>query len=166
MTKITAICGGTLIHPSGAQSRGDILIADDRIAAIGTISIPTDADLIDATGALVAPGMVDLGVFAVDKPAFIAGGITRIALMPDASPPLDNPGLVQRSALAAKPDLWVHPLGAATRGLAGLELTEYALMAKAGAKAIATVDCRFRRDAPRARLCSLAWAYRHCPCRR
>jgi dihydroorotase len=58
--------------------------------------------------------------------------------MPDQSPPLDDPGLVQRAALAAKPDLWVHPLGAATKGLTGAELAEYALMAKAGAKAIAT----------------------------
>ena len=138
MSRIMAIKGGTLINPRGDSGGGDILITDDRIAAIGTISIPHDAEIIDANGAYVAPGIVDLGVFAVDKPAFIAGGITRIALMPDSSPPLDNPGLVQRSALAAKPDLWVHPLGAATRGLAGLELTEYALMAKAGAKAIAT----------------------------
>jgi dihydroorotase len=86
----------------------------------------------------VAPGIVDLGTFSVDKAACIAGGITRIALMPDQSPPLDDPGLVQRAALAAKPDLWVHPLGAATKALAGHELAEYALMAKAGAKAIAT----------------------------
>lgn len=138
MSRIMAIRGGTLVDPNGITSTGDILITDDRIAAIGTVSIPRDAQIVNASGAYVAPGIVDLGVFAVDKPAFIAGGITRIALMPDASPPLDNPGLVQRSALAAKPDLWVHPLGAATRGLAGLELTEYALMAKAGAKAIAT----------------------------
>lgn len=138
MSRVTVVRGGTLVHPDGASVIGDILITDDRIAATGAVSIPHDAHIINASSAYVAPGIVDLGVFAVDKPAFIAGGITRIALMPDAAPPLDNPGLVQRSALAAKPDLWVHPLGAATRGLAGVELTEYALMAKAGAKAIAT----------------------------
>jgi dihydroorotase len=87
---------------------------------------------------MLAPGIVDLGVFKVDRAACIAGGITRVALMPDQRPPLDDPGLVQRAALAAKPDLWVHPLAAATRGLAGLELGEYALMARAGARAIAT----------------------------
>jgi dihydroorotase len=123
---------------NAANIDGTLQIAGDRIASMGNDPTPADADILDAKGAHVAPGIVDLGVFAVDKPAFIAGGITRIALMPDASPPLDNPGLVQRSALAAKPDLWVHPLGAATRGLAGAELTEYALMAKAGAKAVAT----------------------------
>ncbi|MFM9853263.1 MAG: dihydroorotase [Sphingomonadaceae bacterium] len=122
---------------NAANIAGALLVNGDRIAGV-CAAPPADAEILDAKGAYVAPGIVDLGVFAVDKPAFIAGGITRIALMPDASPPIDNPGLVQRSALAAKPDLWVHPMGAATRGLAGAELTEYALMAKAGAKAIAT----------------------------
>jgi dihydroorotase len=122
---------------NAANITGTLLIEGDRISGLSAVPAP-DAEILDAKGAHVAPGILDLGVFAVDKPAFIAGGITRIALMPDANPPIDNPGLVQRSALAAKPDLWVHPLGAATRGLAGAELTEYALMAKAGAKAIAT----------------------------
>lgn len=131
MTRKAAI---TNVH---GQS-GAILIEDDRIADINASHIPEDAQVIDAKGAHVRPGIVDLGVFAVDKKACIAGGITRIALMPDQPRPLDDPGLVQRSALAAKPDLWVHPLAAATRALEGRELAEFALMAKAGAKAIAT----------------------------
>jgi dihydroorotase len=115
-----------------------ILIEGDRIAATDLIAVPGDADLFDAKGAHIAPGIVDLGVFAVDKKACIAGGITRIALMPDQSSVLDDLGLVQRSALAAKPDLWVHPLAAATRGLMGKDLAEYAMMRKAGARAVST----------------------------
>ncbi len=132
MTRLSAITNARLIDAKGERT-GKLSIAGDRIgpATVG-------GETLDAAGKCVAPGIVDLGTFAVDKRACIAGGITRIALMPDQSPPLDDPGLVQRSALAAKPDLWVHPLGAATKGLAGLELAEYALMAKAGAKAIAT----------------------------
>jgi dihydroorotase len=130
MTRFLAIT-----NVSGVQ--GCILIEGDKIAGMG-VDIPEGAERIDAMGAHVAPGIVDLGVFAVDKKACIAGGITRVALMPDQSRPLDDPGLVQRSALAAKPDLWVHPIAAATRGLEGRELAEYALMAKAGAKAVAT----------------------------
>ena len=121
-----------------ANIDGAILIEVDRIARIGQDSLPADIVRIDAKGAHIAPGIVDLGVFAVDKAACIAGGITRVALMPDQSPVLDDPGIVQRSALAAKPDLWVHPLAAATRGLQGRELAEYAMMARAGAKAVAT----------------------------
>jgi dihydroorotase len=137
MTRSLAITGGTLVL-ADRTTRGDLLIQGDTIAAIGTIDIPADAEIIDATGLHVAPGIVDFGVFNVDKRACIAGGITRIALMPDINPPLDDPGLVQRAALAAKPDLWVHPLAAATKGLLGKELAEYGLMRKAGAKAVST----------------------------
>ena len=52
-------------------------------------------------------------------PAFTAGGITRAVLMPDQSPPLDHAALVQRAAAAGKPDVWIHPLAAATKGLKG-----------------------------------------------
>ncbi len=121
-----------------ANMAASLLIDRDKIVSIGG-DIQTDkAEQIDAKGAYVGPGIVDLGVFAVDKAACIAGGITRVALMPDQFPTLDDPGPVQRAALAAKPDLWVHPLAAATRGLAGKELAEFALMKRAGAKAIAT----------------------------
>ena len=130
MSRVLAIT-----HAKGIA--GALVIKGDLIAGIGG-AVPDGAEVLDAKGAMIAPGIVDLAVFAVDKRACIAGGITRIALMPDLTPPLDDPGLVQRAALAAKPDLWVHPLAAATRGLAGTELAEYALMQRAGAKAVAT----------------------------
>ena len=131
------IKGGTLIL-ADRVARGDLLIDGDAIAAVGTVDGPSHAETLDATGLHIAPGIVDLGVFAVDKRACIAGGITRIGLMPDLSPPLDDSGLVQRAALAAKPDLWVHPIAAATKGLRGEELAEMGLMRKAGAKAVST----------------------------
>lgn len=137
MTRALVIAGGTLVL-ADRTLRGDLLIRGDTIAALGAIDAPADAEIIDASGLHVAPGIIDFGVFNVDKRACIAGGITRIALMPDLTPPLDDPGLVQRAALAAKPDLWVHPLAAATKGLLGAELAEYGLMRKAGAKAVAT----------------------------
>ncbi len=132
MTQHIAIINACLL--GGGTS---LLIEGDRIAGLD-LPIPNGAKIIDAKGAHVAPGIVDLGVFSVDKRACIAGGITRIALMPDQTPVLDEPGIVQRAALAAKPDLWVHPLAAATRGLNGKELGEYAMMRKTGAKAVAT----------------------------
>lgn len=126
--------GGKLIDAHSERS-GDLFVAKGNFAA----AVANDSDeVIDASGLVVLPGIVDLGVFAVERGASAAGGITRVALMPDQSPVLDDPGPVQRAALAAKPALWVHPIGAATRGLRGLELAEYALMARAGAKAVAT----------------------------
>lgn len=109
------------------------------IDAIGADVAPQDGDaVVDARGRLLAPGLVDLGVFAVDKPAFHFGGITRAALMPDQSPPLDLPSRVGFIAKSGKPNLWVHPLAAATRALEGQELAELALMQDAGARGIAT----------------------------
>ncbi|ARS26036.1 dihydroorotase [Sphingomonas sp. KC8] len=135
--KPLAIVNGRLVDPAGTVTVGGVLIRDRVIAAIGAIE-PGDADVIDAKGALIAPGIVDVGGFAIDLPAFMAGGITRAALMPDQSPPLDEPALVQRAAAAGKPDVWIHPIAAATRGLAGEELAEIGLMRAAGACAIAT----------------------------
>ena len=133
------IINAFLQTPGGATVRGALRTKQDRIAAIGPDVMPLQGDRIfDAKGKLVAPGIVDLGVFAVDKPAFHFGGITRAALMPDQKPPLDHPARVRFAAQSGKPGLWVHPLAAATRGLEGTELAELALMRDAGARAVST----------------------------
>ena len=132
------ITGGRLVVPNGAPLPGAIRLAQGRIVALGSIGPEPGDTVIDAAGQLITPGLVDLGVFAVDKPAFHFGGITRAALMPDQAPPLDHPARVRFAALSGKPDLWIHPLAAATRGLHGVELAELALMREAGARAVAT----------------------------
>lgn len=118
-----------------------VLVTGGRIAALDPAKVPDDAQTVDAKGHWLAPGIIDLGVFATDKPAFHFGGITRAALMPDAGP-LDNPGLVERAAKGGKPDLWVHPIAAATKALEGRELAEIGLMKGAGARAVATGRAR------------------------
>ena len=131
------ITGARLVLPGGVRE-GALRLAGGRIDAVGDIA-PQDGDeTVDARGMLAAPGLVDLGVFAVDKPAFHFGGITRAALMPDQSPPLDLPSRVAHVSKSGKPDFWVHPLAAATRGLEGEALAEIALMREAGARGIAT----------------------------
>ncbi len=114
-----------------------LLVEHGRIAALNPSDTPVGAETVDARGQWLAPGIVDLGVFATDKPAFHFGGITRAALMPDSGP-LDGAGLVERAAKGGKPDLWVHPIAAATKGLEGKELAEIGLMKQAGARAVAT----------------------------
>lgn len=118
-----------------------LLVERGRIAALNPLETPGGAETVDARGQWLAPGIIDLGVFATDKPAFHFGGITRAALMPDSGP-LDGAGLVERAAKGGKPDLWVHPLAAATKGLAGQELAEIGLMKQAGARAVATGRAR------------------------
>jgi dihydroorotase len=134
-----AILDAEVVDPvAGTMRRGGVLVQDRRIAAIGAFAVPDGATVIDARRAVCAPGIVDFGSFAIDLPAFTAGGITRAALMPDQSPPLDQAALVQRAAAAGKPDVWIHPIAAATRGLDGAELAEIGLMQTAGACAVAT----------------------------
>jgi dihydroorotase len=132
-----AITNGKVVSADGVRD-ADVLVRDRMIAAIGGFDIPPDATTIDARGMLVAPGIVDIGTFAIDFPAFAAGGITRAGLMPDQSPPLDNAALVQRAGQAGKPHVWISPIAAATRGLDGVELAELGLMKTAGATAVAT----------------------------
>ena len=123
---------------AGEVVTGGLLVRDGVIEAIGAVDVPADAEMHDLGGRLLAPAIIDLGVFAVDLAACHAGGIVRIGLMPDQSPVLDDPGIVQRAALIGRPDLWIHPIAAATRGLAGRDLAEMAINRDAGARAIGT----------------------------
>jgi dihydroorotase len=123
-----------LVCPEGGERDGELYVADHHIAA----QAPDEAEIIDCGGKLLAPALTDLGVFAMDKAACRAGGIARIGLMPDQSPVLDGPGIVQRAADMGKPELWVHPIAAATRELEGSDLAEFAINAEAGARAIST----------------------------
>jgi dihydroorotase len=116
---------------------GALLVRDGVIAAIGDAG-DVAAERIDCRGKLLAPAIIDLGVFKVDREACRRGGIVRVALMPDGDPPLDDPGVVQRAALIGKPDLWIHPIAAATRTLAGRDLAEMAFCRAAGARAVGT----------------------------
>ena len=131
-----------LVCPDGGERQGSLLVDGESIVAAGTVEAPTDAERVDCGGKVLAPAIVDLGVFSVDKAACTAGGIARVALMPDQAPILDDPGIIRRAALIGKPELWVHPLAAATQGLGGSELAEMAINASAGALAVATGRCR------------------------
>lgn len=127
-----------LVCPTSGERDGALVVREGRIAAVGTIDLPSGADIVDGKRLILAPALIDLAVFTVDVPACHAGGIVRIGLMPDQSPVLDDPGVVQRAALIGRPDLWIHPIAAATRGLAGEELAEMAINRAAGARAVGT----------------------------
>jgi dihydroorotase len=132
-----AITHGRVVTADGIVE-GGVFVRDGRIAALGGFHPPEGATIIDARGRLIAPGLIDVGVFAIDLPACAAGGITRAVLMPDRAQPIDTVALVQHAAAAGKPKVWVHPLAAATRGLAGAELAEIGLMRDGGACGVAT----------------------------
>ncbi|OYU14039.1 MAG: dihydroorotase [Alphaproteobacteria bacterium PA4] len=138
---MTPLCitGARVIDPAtGHDGIANVLLRDRLIAGVGDAPPPADVEVIDATGLVLAPGLIDTGVFRADAAACHVGGITRVVLMPDQSPPLDDPAVIAFAQAMGKPDVWVHPLVAATRGLAGQELAEIGLGQAAGAVGVAT----------------------------
>ena len=136
MSGINILNGALLLPGKTDPEKGHLHVTADRIESVGKAD--PHGETLDATGLIVAPGIIDLGVFATDKPAFRFGGITRAALMPDQSPAHDDPATIRFAGRKGKPEFWVHPLAAATKGLDGQHMAEIALMKNAGARGVAT----------------------------
>ncbi len=138
-----------LIDPaSGLDSLGALLIENGRIASV-TGAAADGAEKLDACGQCLAPGLIDMRA-ALGEPgaehretiasaalAAAAGGITTICALPDTQPVLDDPALVEFIARRgeATGSLTILPYAAATRGLKGMELSEFGLLREAGAVA-------------------------------
>jgi len=142
------IKNGRLIDPAhGIDKVTDLFIADGKVQAIGAAPDGFAADTtLDATGLVVAPGLVDLSArlrepgyeykatLESEMRAAVQGGVTTLVCPPDTDPVLDEPGLVEMLKHRARNlDLaHVHPLGALTMGLKGEALTEMAELTEAG----------------------------------
>jgi len=139
---------GRVIDPaSGRDEMADVAIAAGRIVGIGRPATDVQGTrIIDASGCIVAPGLVDLsarlrepgheheGMLESELNAAAAGGVTSLVCPPDTDPTLDEPGLVEMLKFRArKLSLCrLFPLGALTRGLAGEVLTEMAELTESG----------------------------------
>ncbi|MEJ1958903.1 MAG: dihydroorotase [Nitrosomonadales bacterium] len=150
------ITNGRLIDPNNQiDARQDLFIVAGKVAAIGSPPTGFVADkIIDASGLVVAPGLIDLAArlrepgyeyratLESEMDAAVAGGVTSLACPPDTDPPLDEPGLVEMLKHRAKTlnQAHVYPVGALTQGLKGTELTEMAELADAGCVAFSQAD--------------------------
>jgi len=142
--------GARLLDPeSGLDARGDLLVEGDRIAAVGGefASKAADAETLAAEGLCLAPGLVDMRVqlrepgaehmesIETGGQAAAAGGVTTMVALPNTDPPVDDVSVVEflarraREAKLAK----IHTYAAATKGLAGRDLTEMGLLSANGA---------------------------------
>jgi dihydroorotase len=142
------IKNGRVIDPaSGRDEVADVAVAAGRIVSIGALRGEfTPQRVIDATGLVVAPGLVDLaarlrepgheheGMLESEMAAAVAGGVTSVVCLPDTEPVLDEPGLVEMLKFRAEKlhQSRLFPLGALTRNLAGEVLTEMAELTEAG----------------------------------
>ncbi|AEG94520.1 dihydroorotase [Ramlibacter tataouinensis] len=142
------IKNGRVIDPArNFDERCDVALAAGRV--VGIKNIPAGfapSRTLDATGCIVAPGLVDLavrlrepgheheGMLESEMAAAVAGGVTSLVCPPDTDPVLDEPGLVEMLKMRAEKlhQARVFPLGALTRGLAGEVLTEMAELTEAG----------------------------------
>jgi dihydroorotase len=133
---------------SGSDRIADVLITDGIIQAIETKidNFPTPTKFRDCQGLILGTGLVDLYSHS-GEPGFeeretlesliqaaTAGGFTRLALLPDTMPPLDNPGSLARlhQKMSAPPNPQLYFWGALTVGVQGQQMTELAELAAAG----------------------------------
>ncbi|HWX49681.1 MAG TPA: dihydroorotase [Roseomonas sp.] len=147
----TIFVNARLVDPaSGLDAPGSLLVSQGVIADHGgTLGIPDDAEVVDCGGAVLAPGLIDLRA-ALGEPgaeyretiesaaeAAAAGGITTLCALPDTQPALDDPALLQFVLRRgeATGSLSILPYGAATKGCAGKEISEFGLLREAGAVA-------------------------------
>lgn len=146
-----AITNTRLFDPaSGLDEIGTIVFNDEGIIACGKdISPPPDASLIDGTGLVTIPGLVDMQVFigepgeeyretlATASQAAAAGGVTTMIMMPDTQPVIDDAALVDYISRRARGTALVnvHPMAGITKGLEGEVMNEFGLLHEAGAVA-------------------------------
>ncbi len=154
MTKTLVLNNARIIDPSRTiDERGAIIVKDGVILAAGAGALnqgtPEGAEIRNCEGLLAVPGLIDARVH-VGEPgaehretiasaalAAASGGITSFIMMPDTEPVIDDIALVEYVRKNARDNgtVNIYPAAALTKGLAGEEMTEFGLLAAAGAVA-------------------------------
>jgi len=137
----------------GSGAKTDLLIEDGKVAVLGSGLSDPEAQVIEAAGLVVSPGLVDMHVH-LREPGFeyketilsgslaaAAGGFTAVACMPNTKPVIDCPQGVAYVKARAQEALdqggaRVYPFASVTKGQQGQELTDYEALKEAGAVAL------------------------------
>lgn len=142
------ITNGRVIDPAnGIDQITDLVIENNRIKSLEKKTNPTTQRVLDASGCIVCPGLIDMHVhfrepgqeeketIATGAAAAVAGGFTSVCCMPNTHPAIDDDSRVDFVYhQAARANLAnVFPVGAVTRERAGRELAQIGLMAANGA---------------------------------
>jgi len=159
LSRPIAITNARLVDPaSGYDGPGGVIVTEGVIADVarggGLGKLSADVEVIDAGGALLIPGLVDIRV-KTGEPGFepketlksaaqaaAAGGVTTMVLQPDTHPVMDEPAVVDFVLRRAR-DIElvnVYPAGAATKGCAGERMAEIGLMHEAGCLYVTDAD--------------------------
>ena len=159
MSRPVAYLNARLVDPaSGYDGAGALVVTEGVIADVahapGFGSLSSDVEVIDAGGALLIPGLIDIRVKTGEpgsEPketlksaglAAAAGGVTTIVVQPDTHPVMDEPSVVDFILRRAR-DIElvnVYPAGAATKGCEGQRMAEIGLMHEAGCLYVTDAD--------------------------
>ena len=147
LSKHTVLKEGTILDPFNKETyKADLWIKDGYIEDIGEFDVPKSAEIIDCKDKIITHGFCDLHVHfrepgREDKETLdtgsisaMAGGFTRVCVMPNTNPPLDSPesiNFIQKKA--EKCPIHIHPIGSITKAQDGKYITEMALMFQEGA---------------------------------
>lgn len=153
--------GGRVIDPANNIDKiADVAFENGVIVEVGENLAADGAEVIDVTGKVVTPGLIDMHVhlrepgqeakedFLSGSSAAAAGGYTTVATMPNTRPVIDDASLVRSCQERAKAVGKVHIeiIGAVTKGQKGEELAEMGDMVEAGAVAFSD-DGHFTKTA-------------------
>ena len=166
MSEKIVLKGGRVVDPSQTMDdTRDILLVDGTVAGLApTIDAPEDAKVIDCSGLVVTPGLIDVHVhlrepgeehketIATGAASAVAGGFTSICCMPNTSPPIDDPAAVGFVVAAGKAAglARVYPVGCISADRAGERLALVGEMVDAGAVAITDDGSPVAEDISRA----------------
>lgn len=152
-SKILLKNGELLNVVNGKKSKKDILIQNGKIVEIGKIDENQNYDIIDCNKKIITqsfidihthlkvPGIGDQETLSSGANAALAGGYSKICVMPDTNPITDNPELIKfiiNESRNLPVDL--HPIGAITKQLKGVDIAEIGLMINSGAIAISDAN--------------------------
>ncbi|MHB1845817.1 MAG: dihydroorotase [Deltaproteobacteria bacterium] len=149
---VVVIRGGLVVDPSqGLEASRTVVLEDGLVREIADPgrALPKGAELLEAKGCLVVPGLIDLHThlrepgeegketIATGGRAAAAGGYSALVAMPNTRPPIDRPELVEWVAARARATsrVRVYPAAAVTVGQQGEQLAELASLQAAGAVA-------------------------------
>jgi dihydroorotase len=151
MSDILCITGGRVIDPANKRDAiGDLYAVDGKLVDSLTDEQKQAAVTVDASGLVVAPGLVDIHVHFRDpgqthkesirsgSEAAAAGGFTSVVCMPNTSPVCDNAGTIQRimDKVAKEAVIQVYPTGCLTINMAGEHLAPTGQLRDAGVVAM------------------------------